>query len=51
MDYTTFLAQKAQDTTFSGFDPIWEPSYLFDFQRSCGDWNIRKGKSATFLDW
>jgi hypothetical protein len=49
-DYDKFLQLKAQDSSFAGFDPIWEPSYLFDFQRACGDWNIRKGKSATFLD-
>lgn len=48
--YDQFLKSKAQGGTFEGFEPIWMPSFLFDFQSSIVDWNLRKGKSATFAD-
>lgn len=48
--YERFLESKAQCGDFSGFEPIWMPSFLFDFQSSIVDWNLRKGKSATFAD-
>lgn len=48
--YDEFLRSKAQDGTFEGFEPIWMPSFLFDFQASVADWNIRKGKSLSALD-
>lgn len=50
MEYQEFLAQKAQLTSMSGFDPIWMPSFLFDFQQSLVDWSLRKGRSAIFAD-
>lgn len=50
MTYAEFLAGKAQDGTFAGFDPVWMPDFLFDFQKSVVEWNVRKGKSAAFLD-
>ncbi len=34
----------------SGFDPLWMPSFLFDFQQSLVDWSLRKGRSAIFAD-
>src|ERR1035441_8330328 len=48
--YARFLAAKAQDTHFTGFEPIWIPSTMFDFQQSLTDWNIHKGKGATLID-
>src|ERR1017187_174698 len=48
--YERFLESKAQEGSFTGFDPIWMPPFLFDFQRSIVEWNLRKGKSATFAD-
>ena len=33
MNYAEFLDRKAQLGTFSGFDPLWMPDFLFDFQR------------------
>lgn len=34
----------------AGFDPIFIPDMLFDFQKSLCDWTIRKGRSAIFAD-
>lgn len=50
LTYWEFLELKAQEGSFVGFDPVWMPSFLFDFQSSIVDWNLRKGKSATFAD-
>ncbi len=50
IDYATFLERKAQDGTFEGFNPLWMPSFLFDFQQAIVDWSIRKGKNAIFAD-
>ncbi len=48
--YEEFLQAKAQDRTFEGFDPLWIPSFLIDFQAANVDWHIRKGKSAGLQD-
>lgn len=50
LDYTAFLDAKAQLGGMSGFEPLFMPSFLFDFQAAVTDWNIRKGRSATFAD-
>ena len=50
MNYETFLRHKQQEGIFSGFDPLWMPSWLFDFQRSLVDWAVRKGRCAIFAD-
>ena len=50
MDYQEFLDRKAQNGTYSGFDPVWMPDFLFDFQKSLVDWSVRKGKAAIFAD-
>lgn len=49
-EYQDFLNDKAQLGGFSGFDPVWMPSFLFDFQQSLVDWATRKGKAAIFAD-
>lgn len=48
--YSHFLEKKAQLDSFDGFEPIWIPSFLFDFQTYLVDWAIRKGKGAIFAD-
>ena len=50
MNYETFLDQKRQLGTFDGFDPVWLPDFLFDFQRELVTWALRKGKAALFED-
>src|SRR5882672_5142086 len=49
-DYGQFLIDKSQSETMSGFDPIWMPDFLFDFQQFLVDWGIRKGRGAVFAD-
>src|SRR5882757_3704938 len=50
MNYEEFLDDKAQLGALSGFEPLWMPGFLFDFQRSLLEWSITKGKSAIFAD-
>lgn len=50
MSYSDFLDKKTHDGDFYGFDPIFMPDFLFDFQKSLVEWNLRKGRSATFAD-
>lgn len=49
-DYTAFLDRKAQLGSASGFDPLWLPDFLFDFQRELVEWAIQKGRAAIFAD-
>ncbi|MDE1971484.1 MAG: helicase, partial [Patescibacteria group bacterium] len=49
-EYEQFLERKSQSDLYSGFDSLWMPAYLFDFQKSLLDWAIRKGKAALFED-
>jgi hypothetical protein len=50
MEYSKFLEQKTQIGADSGFDPLWMPGSLFDFQVSLTDWAIRKGRAAILAD-
>jgi len=50
MSYQDFLKDKSQIGGYSGFEPIWMPDFLFDFQQSLVDWSIRKGKAGLFED-
>jgi len=48
--YQDFLAGKSQVTGNAGFEPIWMPDFLFDFQKSLVDWAVRKGRAAIVAD-
>ena len=48
--YKEFLNKKSQVYSDSGFEPLWMPDFLFDFQKYLVDWSIRKGRSAIFAD-
>jgi hypothetical protein len=50
MDYSAFLQAKSQAGADSGFEPVWMPDFLFDFQRSMVEWAVRKGRAAIFAD-
>lgn len=50
ISYQDFLIKKSQSTEYCGFDPVWMPDFLFDFQKSLVDWALRKGKAALFED-
>jgi hypothetical protein len=49
-DYASFLDRKAQIGSRDGFDPVWMPDYLFDFQRSMVEWSLQQGRAAIFED-
>lgn len=49
-DYASFLQVKTQLGNDGGFDPIWMPGFLFDFQASLVEWALRKGRGALFED-
>jgi hypothetical protein len=48
--YLDFLDQKLHTGAAHGFEPIWLPPQLFDFQQSLVTWAIRKGRAAIFAD-
>ena len=48
--YQSFLARKTQLAMMGGFEPIWMPDFLFDFQRSLVEWAIRRGRAAILAD-
>lgn len=48
--YREFLNKKVQLGDFYGFNPIFMPAFLFDFQVALLEWSIRKGRSAIFAD-
>lgn len=50
IDYQEFLDHKAQLDGNFGFDPVWMPDFLFDFQRALVEWATRKGRAAIFAD-
>lgn len=49
-DYHAFLETKRQLGADSGFEPVWMPDFLFDFQAALVEWAIRKGRAAIFAD-
>lgn len=50
MNYESFLERKRQLSGNAGFDPVWMPSFLFDFQTALVEWAVRKGRAAIFAD-
>lgn len=50
MNYQEFLAAKAQGVADAGFDPVFIPDFLFDFQRALVEWAVCKGRAAIFAD-
>jgi hypothetical protein len=49
-DYLEFLSAKSQLNSSDGFDPVWMPDFLFDFQASMVEWACRQGRAAIFED-
>jgi hypothetical protein len=50
MSYQEFLNNKSQLSGNFGFDPLWMPDFLFDFQKYLTEWSIKKGRGAMFAD-
>jgi hypothetical protein len=48
--YEDFIESKTQAGANSGFEPVWMPDFLFDFQREIVEWAVRKGRAAVFAD-
>jgi hypothetical protein len=48
--YQEFLERKTQLPSGGGFEPVWMPDFLFDFQQHLVEWAIRKGRAAIFAD-
>lgn len=48
--YSTFLETKQQHGIKHGFEPLWIPDSLYDFQGAAAAWGIEKGRGALFLD-
>jgi len=49
-DYEKFLEAKSQVGGDHGFDPVWMPDFLYDFQKSLVTWAVRRGRAAIFAD-
>jgi len=50
MTYQEFIENKSQLSGDFGFDPLWMPDFLFDFQKYLTEWSIKKGRGAIFAD-
>jgi len=48
--YDKFLSDKSRWATDEGFEPIWIPDFLYDFQKMLVEWAIRRGRAAIFAD-
>lgn len=48
--YAEFLDRKTQYDSAQGFEPLWLPDFLFDFQAAMTAWAIRQGRAALFED-
>lgn len=44
--FREFIQAKSQHAPDSGFEPIFIPDCMFDFQKYACEWQIRKGRSA-----
>jgi superfamily II DNA or RNA helicase len=49
-EYETFIDNKRHFGSEHGFEPLWMPSFLFDFQAHIVDWAIRRGRAGIFAD-
>lgn len=50
MSYDDFLNAKSQKADAAGFEPIWIPDFLKDFQKSLVKWALLSGRSAILAD-
>ena len=50
MDYLNFLSTKVSSGSDTGFEPVFMPDFLFDFQSHLVNWAVRKGRAAVLAD-
>jgi len=48
--YESFLDTKTQLGGEHGFEPVFMPGFLFQFQKALVEWAVRKGRAAIFAD-
>lgn len=48
--YEGFIAKKAQLDSGDGFEPVFMPGFLFDFQSHIVDWSLTHGRTAILAD-
>jgi hypothetical protein len=48
--YQEFIKRKSQLTEDAGFEPLYMPDFLFDFQKYLFEWALKKGRAAIFSD-
>jgi superfamily II DNA or RNA helicase len=48
--YADFLERKLHTGADHGFEPVFMPPQLFDFQQALVEWAVRKGRAAIFAD-
>ena len=48
--YNEFLITKNNVGSDKGFNPVFMPAFLFDFQRHLVEWAVKKGRSAIMAD-
>jgi len=49
-EYEKFIHNKTHLSGDFGFDPVFMPDMLFDFQKHLTTWSLKKGRSAMFAD-
>lgn len=50
MNYEQFIESKSQSTMNHGFEPVFMPDFLFDFQKALAEWAVKKGRAAIFSE-
>ncbi len=50
MTYEEFLKNKQQLSGSFGFDPVFIPDRMFDFQKHITEWALKKGRAGVFAD-
>ena len=48
--YQDFINTKTHLADASGFEPVWMPDFLYDFQKELTAFQIRQGRGALFED-
>jgi hypothetical protein len=49
-EYRRFIDDRRNSGADRGFDPLFMPDQMFDFQKHLTEWAIRKGRAAIFAD-
>ena len=49
-EYEEFLRSKTNQGADHGFDPVFMPGGLKDFQKAMVEWSVRKGRGEMFED-